>query len=197
MQQYGGWNKQYQHHSKTLGCDMKFSVFTPPAADKQKVPVSLLAKSIHAVNSQELAYHILVCQVLYFLSGLTCDDQTFVVKSNAQRKASEHGIALVTCDTSPRGLNIDGEEEDWDFGTGAGFYLNATQSKWKQYRMYDYVVKELPEVLQSLAGLDVHKVGIPGQQSVKNQPFIKYCMPVSICPFKASFACWHGTRLAI
>ncbi|KAL0051224.1 hypothetical protein WJX82_004076 [Trebouxia sp. C0006] len=136
--QYGGWNKQYQHHSKTLGCDMKFSVFTPPAADKQKVPV------------------------LYFLSGLTCDDQTFIVKSNAQRKASEHGIALVTCDTSPRGLNIDGEEEDWDFGTGAGFYLNATKSKWKQYRMYDYVVKELPEVLQSLAGLDVHKASVFG-----------------------------------
>ena len=135
-----------------------------------------------------------MCQVLYFLSGLTCDDQTFIVKSNAQRKASEHGIALVTCDTSPRGLNIDGEEEDWsecmlmspqypatkdtqfvsfwsrmcrDFGTGAGFYLNATQVKWKQYRMYDYVVKELPEVLQSLAGLDVHKVGMSGLQSVK------------------------------
>lgn len=65
-------------------------------------------------------------QVLYFLSGLTCDDQTFIVKSNAQRKAAEHGIALVVCDTSPRGLNIDGEEDDWDFGTGAGFYLNAS-----------------------------------------------------------------------
>lgn len=64
--------------------------------------------------------------MLYFLSGLTCDDQTFIVKSNAQRKAAEHGIALVVCDTSPRGLNIDGEEDDWDFGTGAGFYLNAS-----------------------------------------------------------------------
>ena len=96
--------------------------------------------------------------MLYFLSGLTCDDQTFITKSNGQRKAAEHGIALVVCDTSPRGLKIDGEEEDWDFGSGAGFYLNATQPKWKQYRMYDYVVKELPEVLQSLSGLDVHKV---------------------------------------
>lgn len=65
-------------------------------------------------------------QVLYFLSGLTCDDQTFIVKSNAQRSAAEHGIALVVCDTSPRGLNIDGEDDDWDFGTGAGFYLNAS-----------------------------------------------------------------------
>ena len=108
--------------------------------------------------SDQLAEHIWACQVLYFLSGLTCDDQTFIVKSNAQRKASQHGIALVTCDTSPRGLEIAGEEEDWDFGTGAGFYLNATEAKWKQYRMYDYVVKELPEVLQSLPGLDVHKV---------------------------------------
>ncbi len=138
-----------------------------------------------------------MCQVLYFLSGLTCDDQTFIVKSNAQRKASEHGIALVTCDTSPRGLNIDGEEEDWDFGTGAGFYLNATQSKWKQYRMYDYVVKELPEVLQNLAGLDVHKVGISGLRSVKKKQFHKFYMPVSMCPVTASFAVWHGRPLAI
>ncbi len=136
-----------------------------------------------------------MCQVLYFLSGLTCDDQTFIVKSNAQRKASEHGIALITCDTSPRGLNIDGEEEDWDFGTGAGFYLNATQPKWKQYRMYDYVVKELPEVLQSLAGLDVHKVGISGLQSVKKSHFTT--IPLSMCPIKASFVFWHGMRLAI
>ncbi len=142
------------------------------------------------VSSQELAYHILVCQVLYFLSGLTCDDQTFIVKSNAQRKASEHGIALVTCDTSPRGLNIDGEEEDWDFGTGAGFYLNATQSKWKQYRMYDYVVKELPEVLQSLAGLDVHKVG---RSAECQKPAISQVLRASInvpIQSKLSFLAW-------
>lgn len=117
---------------------MKFSVFTPPASESTKVPV------------------------LYFLSGLTCDDQTFIVKSNAQRKAAEHGIALVVCDTSPRGLNIDGEDDDWDFGTGAGFYLNATQAKWKQYRMYDYVVKELPQAIQSLPGIDVNKASICG-----------------------------------
>lgn len=96
--------------------------------------------------------------MLYYLSGLTCDDQTFITKSNGQRKAAEHGIALVVCDTSPRGLGIEGEDEDWDFGTGAGFYVNATEPKWKQYRMYDYVVKELPELLKSLSELDTHKV---------------------------------------
>ena len=96
-------------------------------------------------------------QVLYYLSGLTCDDQTFITKSNGQRKAAEHGIALVVCDTSPRGLGIEGEDEDWDFGTGAGFYLNATEPKWKQYRMYDYVVKELPELLKDFSELDTQK----------------------------------------
>ena len=143
---------------------MKFSVYIPPIADKQKVPVIFLplySASTCAVPSKGRAAHPAVFQVLYFLSGLTCDDQTFIVKSNAQRRAAEHGIALVVCDTSPRGLNISGEDEDWDFGTGAGFYLNATEPKWKQYRMYDYVVKELPEVLQRLSELDVKRVSLP------------------------------------
>ena len=117
--------------------------------------------------------------MLYFLSGLTCDDQTFIVKSNAQRKAAEHGIALVVCDTSPRGLNIDGEDKDWDFGTGAGFYLNATEPKWKQYRMYDYVVKELPEVIKTLPGLDASKV--PGQSAGN----------VIVLILQHHMSCWH------
>ena len=163
---------------------MKFSVFTPPASGSGKVPVSCLVTLLTCLTICALIVGRQL-QVLYFLSGLTCDDQTFIVKSNAQRKAAEHGIALVVCDTSPRGLNIDGEDDDWDFGTGAGFYLNAsisclqpfvakrvvasmttvsfllsqaTQPKWKQYRMYDYVVKELPQAIQSLPGIDVSKV---------------------------------------
>ena len=104
---------------------MKFSVFTPPASESKKVPVGdiVMLLAWPTICALKLARPL---QVLYFLSGLTCDDQTFIVKSNAQRKAAEHGIALVVCDTSPRGLNIAGEEDDWDFGTGAGFYLNAS-----------------------------------------------------------------------
>ena len=124
----------------------------------------------------------LLLQVLYFLSGLTCDDQTFIVKSNGQRKAAEHGIAIVVCDTSPRGLNIEGEDKDWDFGTGAGFYLNATQPKYKQYRMYDYVVKELPEVLQSLPNLDTSQVSCASNLS---------CAPPDWCSTARVFAAHH------
>eukprot|EP00967_Tisochrysis_lutea_P071987 scaffold95821_cov19-Tisochrysis_lutea.AAC.1 len=94
-----------------------FTVYFPPAAEKQKVPV------------------------IYYLSGLTCTDENFISKAGAQRRASELGVALVAPDTSPRGLNVPGESDSWDFGVGAGFYLNATEPKWKAWRMYDWVVK--------------------------------------------------------
>lgn len=97
-------------------------------------------------------------QVLYYLSGLTCDDQNFITKANAQRKASELGIALISPDTSPR-ANVPGENDQMEVGSAAGFYLNATEGKWKKnYQMYDYIVKELPSVLQGLKGLNVQKV---------------------------------------
>ena len=118
---------------------MKFSVFFPAAADTTKVPV------------------------LYFLSGLTCTDENFMQKSGAQRYAAELDIAIVTPDTSPRGLNIPGEDDDWDFGTGAGFYLNATQEPWLKYRMYDYIMSELPQVLRGMnTNLDVDNCSISG-----------------------------------
>ena len=97
-------------------------------------------------------------QVVYYLSGLTCTDDNVIQKSGCQRKAAELGLALIAPDTSPRGLGIEGEDESWDFGTGAGFYLNATQPKWKQYRMYDYITEELPEVLAHVDGLNLAKV---------------------------------------
>ena len=96
-------------------------------------------------------------QVIYYLSGLTCDDTNVTTKGCPQRAAAEHGVAFIAPDTSPRGLGIEGEDESWDFGTGAGFYLNATQDKWKQYRMYDYILKELPAVLGNLQNLDLDK----------------------------------------
>ena len=116
---------------------MKFAVYLPPKAAEQSVPV------------------------IYWLSGLTCTEANFVEKAGAQRYASEQGVILVAPDTSPRGLNIPGEEDNWDFGTGAGFYVDATREPWKEnYRMYSYVTKELLEVVNENFPV------INGQQSI-------------------------------
>ncbi|EIE27284.1 S-formylglutathione hydrol [Coccomyxa subellipsoidea C-169] len=135
---FGGWNRRYAHKSEELGCTMNFSVFFPPAAESQKVPV------------------------VYFLSGLTCTDENVMTKSGIQRKAAEEGVAIIAPDTSPRGLNIPGESDSWDFGVGAGFYLNATQPTWKNWRMYDYITKELPSVLEKFEELDLSNAAIMG-----------------------------------
>jgi S-formylglutathione hydrolase len=135
--QYNGYNTRYKHQSKILGCSMTFSVFTPPM---QAAPAP----------------------VLFYLSGLTCDDQNFITKANAQRKAAELGIVLVAPDTSPRGLNIEGDSASWDFGVGAGFYVNATVEKWKSYQMYSYINEELPALLSSFESLDLSRSSICG-----------------------------------
>ncbi len=125
---FNGWQRQYEHFSNALNCEMKFSIFLPPQADKHnKVPV------------------------LYWLSGLTCNDENFVFKAGAQRLAAKLGMAIITPDTSPRGNNVaDDAEKSYDLGLGAGFYVNATQAPWAQhYQMYDYVVKELPDIIES------------------------------------------------
>ena len=122
---FKGRQIQFSHESRACDCEMVASIFLPPQAEHSPVPV------------------------LYFLSGLTCTDQNFVTKAGAQRVASELGMAIVAPDTSPRGVDLPGEDEDWDFGSGAGFYLNATREPWsKHYRMYDYVVSELPELIE-------------------------------------------------
>lgn len=88
--------------------------------------------------------------VLYWLSGLTCTDENFATKAGAQRLASELGLAIVCPDTSPRGTDLPGEHDDWDFGSGAGFYVNATEAPWlAHYNMYDYVSKELPDLVEA------------------------------------------------
>lgn len=125
---FGGLLEQYQHHSSTLNCQMRFSIFLPPQAEGgRKVPV------------------------LYWLSGLTCTDENFMQKAGAQRVAAELGIALVAPDTSPRGEGVaDDPEGAYDLGLGAGFYLNATQAPWSDhYHMYDYIVDELPELIKT------------------------------------------------
>ncbi|MEO6984154.1 MAG: alpha/beta hydrolase-fold protein, partial [Paralcaligenes sp.] len=118
---FGGWQRFYRHTSTTIGLPMRFSVFIPPQAqDGQRVPV------------------------LFFLAGLTCSEETFMIKANAQRFAVQHGLMLVAPDTSPRGAGIAGEDDSWDFGTGAGFYLDATQPPWSTcYRMETYIADEL------------------------------------------------------
>jgi len=123
---YDGWLKRYKHQSSSTGTEMIFAIYLPPQAQNDSVPV------------------------LYWLSGLTCNDENFMQKAGAQRMAAKLGIAIVCPDTSPRGTDFEGEHESYDFGSGAGFYVNATQAPWdKNYRMYDYVIDELPELIES------------------------------------------------
>lgn len=123
---FGGWIKRYKHHSSTLDCEMVFAIYLPPQAETHPVPI------------------------LWWLSGLTCTDENFMQKAGAQRMAAELGIAIICPDTSPRGLDLPGEDDSYDFGSGAGFYLNATQSPWdKHYRMYDYLTLELPQLVNA------------------------------------------------
>src|SRR5690625_1251304 len=121
---FGGWQEVWQHKSERLSSVVNFGVYLPPAAAEQK------------------------CPVLYWLSGLTCNEQNFITKANAQRYAAEHGVNVAAPDTSPRGENV-ANDEAYDMGQGAGFYVNATQAPWAEhYRMYDYIVEELPALIE-------------------------------------------------
>lgn len=138
---FGGTTRFYSHPSESCNCEMNFAVYVPPQAEHGPVPV------------------------LYYLSGLTCTEKNFIEKSGVQRYAVEHGLMLVAPDTSPRGVNIPGEDESWDFGSGAGFYVNATEEPWAQhYQMYDYVTVELPALIGKAfsvkdAGIFGHSMG--------------------------------------
>lgn len=136
---FDGHHKRFSHRSQACDCTMTFAIYLPPQAKEGKVPV------------------------LYWLSGLTCTDENFSTKAGAQRYAAEAGIVLVMPDTSPRGVDLPGEHESYDFGSGAGFYLNATQEPWSQhYRMYDYVVNELPKLIEENFPVDGQRVAISG-----------------------------------
>ncbi len=122
---FGGRQIRYKHISSVLNCEMQFSVFLPPQASAEKVPA------------------------LYWLSGLTCTDENFSTKAGAQRVAAELGIALIIPDTSPRGEAVP-DDPAYDLGCGAGFYVNATEQPWKShYRMYDYILDELPALVET------------------------------------------------
>lgn len=137
---HGGKIQFYEHFSHTLGLSARFGVFLPPAACAgQKVPV------------------------VYALAGLTCTEETFLIKSTALAEAARLGLALVAPDTSPRGAGVPEEDKDWDLGTGAGFYLDATQQPWSQhYRMGSYIAQELPELIEEALPLDSARRGIMG-----------------------------------
>lgn len=137
---FGGRQGFYRHKSRETGTDMRFAVFRPPQAQSGKVPV------------------------VWFLSGLTCTEENFATKAGAQRAAAELGLVLVAPDTSPRGPDVPGDPQGaYDFGLGAGFYVDATQAPWsKNYRMYSYVTRELPELISSRFPADMDRQGITG-----------------------------------
>lgn len=137
---FGGLQLGVSHASVACHCDMRFSIYLPPVEKGKKVPV------------------------LYWLSGLTCTDENFPVKAGAQRYAAAHGMAIVCPDTSPRGEDVpDAPDNAWDLGSGAGFYVNATQAPWStHYRMYDYVVEELPALVERHFPVDPERRAIAG-----------------------------------
>ena len=123
---HGGTIGFYSHASTSTGTEMRFAVYLPPGAETGRLPV------------------------LYYLAGLTCTEETFVIKAGALALAASAGMILVAPDTSPRGVELPGDREHWDFGIGAGFYVDATESPWaKHYRMYSYVVDELPAIIEA------------------------------------------------
>ena len=136
---HGGVQRFHEHESRVIGLPMRFSVFLPPACALGRVPG------------------------LLYLAGLTCTEETFPVKGGAQGLAAELGIALIAPDTSPRGAGIEGESESWDFGVGAGFYLDATRQPWaRHWRMESYLMTELLPAITDKLPIDADRLGIFG-----------------------------------
>ena len=176
---FGGTQYRYAHTSEVLNCDMHFSVYLPTTADKTSVPV------------------------IYWLSGLTCTDENFVQKAGAQQYAEKHQVAVVAPDTSPRGEGVsDDPDGAWDFGLGAGFYLNATQGPWsRHYKMYDYIVSELPRVISGIKAIDITRAAISGHSmgghgaltiALKNQG--SYVSASAFAPISAPMQCPWGHK---
>lgn len=137
---FGGALRFYEHDSEEIGLPMRFAAYLPPQA---------LAGT--------------ACPAVVYLAGLTCSEETFMIKAGAQRVAAREGMILIAPDTSPRGANLPGDSESWDFGVGAGFYLDATEQPWaRHYRMYSYVVRELHAAVLANLPIDPARVGIMG-----------------------------------
>jgi len=179
---FGGRQLRFQHESAVLDCSMKFSVFLPPAQ--------------HQSTDGEVP-------VLYWLSGLTCSDENFVHKAGAQRVAAALGIAVVCPDTSPRGEGVaDAPDGAWDLGLGAGFYVNATQAPWSShYRMYDYVVTELPALVEAtqpvsreLRSISGHSMGGHGALVAAMRNPGRYQSVSAFAPIVAPTQCPWGRK---
>lgn len=175
----------YRHASREVGLPMRFSVYQPPQAQHGAVPV------------------------LFYLAGLTCTEETFMVKAGAQRFAAQHGIMLVAPDTSPRDTGIAGESASWDVGAGAGFYVDATEAPWSaHYKMYSYVVQELRQLILAQFPARADRIGIFGHSmgghgaltiALKNPDI--YCSVSAFAPIAApshapwgekAFSCYLG-----
>ncbi len=189
IKESGGFLNRYEHDSDCCKCKMTFSVYLPPQAEEGKVPA------------------------LYWLSGLTCTDDNARTKAGMQRYAAEQGIALVFPDTSPRGTSVADEPDRYDLGQGAGFYVNATESPWqKHYQMYDYITRELPELLEShlpllpnVKSVSGHSMGGHGALicALKNpdsyrsvSAFSPICNPIECGWGKGCFSAYLGTDTA-
>ncbi len=176
---FGGWTKMFSHPSESCGGEMKFSVFLPPQAESGNVPV------------------------LYWLSGLTCNHENFITKAGAQQYAAQSGIMLVAPDTSPRGAGVQGEDDDYDLGSGAGFYINATEDKWAaNYRMEDYIIHELPKIIgvnfpvvkgkESIFG---HSMGGHGALTLALKNPGRFCSVSAFSPICAPSQCQWGEKV--
>ena len=176
---FDGTVAYYSHQSATCNCEMNFAVYLPPQARSQSVPI------------------------LYYLSGLTCNEENFMTKAGAQRSAAELGIMLVAPDTSPRNTGIPDEDKEWDLGSGAGFYVDATQSPWdKYYQMYSYITKELPELIAANFQVKVNKQSIMGHSmgghgalicALKNSQ--QYLSVSAFAPIASPMQCPWGEKL--
>ena len=175
---FDGTVAYYSHQSSTCNCEMNFAVYLPPQAQSQEVPI------------------------LYYLSGLTCNEENFITKAGAQQYAAELGIMLVAPDTSPRNTGISGEDRAWDLGSGAGFYVDAIENPWqKHYQMYSYVTQELPALIaanfsvrsdrQSIFG---HSMGGHGALicAIKNPQ--QYLSVSAFAPIAAPMNCPWGEK---
>ncbi|MBD1862072.1 MULTISPECIES: S-formylglutathione hydrolase [Trichocoleus] len=168
----------YSHQSSACSSEMKFAVYQPPQAKAEPVPV------------------------LYFLSGLTCTEENFITKAGTQQFAAKHGVMLVAPDTSPRNTGIPGEDEDWDFGTGAGFYVDATQEPWSQhYRMYSYITEELPVLIaehfpvkRDRQGIFGHSMGGHGALVCALRNRDRYLSVSAFAPIVAPMRCAWGQK---
>ena len=175
---HGGMQGFYRHESTETGTPMRFAVYLPPAAREGPVPV------------------------LWFLAGLTCTEETATIKAGAQAHASRLGLALVMPDTSPRGADIKGEDDDWDFGTGAGFYVNATQAPWSaHYRMLAWVTGELRALVASrfpvrddATGVFGHSMGGHGALTIALKEPSKYRTVSAFAPICAPSQCPWGEK---